>query len=1152
MVYFNVVWTAPVIMKNGRKLKALIISLAIIVGLAGGVVAVRSVLLSQIRKQVAPTLRYDRLRLSLFPPSAVLENVHSVTADPYISADKVVLELPLRSLFRNQKAFNIFVQGLKARIYQKPEGSVAGPPMTATLRLPFFVENGILQDAEISYWGRGVSVLARGIKGYFRQSKDVLVVRAVVASHAVHIPTVTHLLEGSSEILFEARGEELRIHRLVVQHPDFLMKAKGTIISPQNPVVDVQAVFHAPVALAADYFNLPFDWTGSADGRGRFVRNAEGRSRVTADLESRDMTFTGMPMGRVAGNLVLGEGPGTLNLELSRPAATVEYLDLLFGQGKLEGRVRGIHVDPLIARVGIPWPVRSPLWGSFTIDKKSLEVEGEFRDDLLPEQDGRFPFRGPFRLHWDLHKEMTFSSEKVESNFGAMSVEGRLDIGREMDIELRGEATDIPRGRDFTSRALRMNFTIPEIRGRGDAVVNIVGPWHTPQVKFDFALAPGGFGNFDAAEAKGVVEIAGGESRGTVRVKDPELNGLLRFHSAKGVYACTVEEGEGALERIFPSLTLQLPFKGRVSGALEFHNDGAGIVSSGDFVSASAELYGQKVSDVRGHYHWDTAAFRLDLTNLRGGFYGGTAAGSWSMGFHSGDFAIDAAFRGVDLSGPAPALRGLADIEIKGEGNLARDGASGPFTIRGLSFGPVKDTQASGTAEMSLRDKIFGLRLKGQLDPGKNTFDINFRYPDSDGLYAVNASGTVFNYDLFLPWRGAQGEIRYRAEVRGGPSAPARWNGILDFKGPVFPFPKFSHALNDYSGLIRIENNVATVRSLRGTLGGGEVYGSGEVRFGPGGIELIDLRADGHDMTLSVFERTRGTGDGSFRFLKNAREYILSGDISVKKLLWKREVSEKFTFSASPYPEIQKGPGMFDDLALDIRLHADDGAVLQNSLGDMEGRFDLTLGGTVATPVVLGDLEGLKGVVHFQDRDFRVLRARLSFFNPTSNEPYIDFQGETYLKDYRVTLSVSGLLKSLRPEFTSSPPLPAEDVLALLAMGESFKRTYSYDASTQVGTGSLMSFQLADPATRRAEQLFRLDRFRIDPFVLGASTEMTARLTVGKKLSRNIMLLYSTNLTSQREEIIRLEWEFLENFSLVGMRDERGRLSFDAKIRKRF
>ncbi len=346
-------------------------------------------------------------------------------------------------------------------------------------------------------------------------------------------------------------------------------------------------------------------------------------------------------------------------------------------------------------------------------------------------------------------------------------------------------------------------------------------------------------------------------------------------------------------------------------------------------------------------------------------------------------------------------------------------------------------------------------RFTGEVNPGRNKIEASFRYPETDGGFFVGASGMIYNFDLFLPWSGAKGEIlAVWPKCGGGGASPARWNGILDLKGAVFPFPKFAHALTDYSGLIRVDNNVATIRSLRGKLGGGDVFGSGEVRFGPGGISLIDLRAEGRDMTLSVFERTRGLADGSFRFLKNAREYVLAGDVDVKRLLWRREVNEKFIFSASPYPEARKGPGLFDDLALDIRIHADDGAMLENALGKMEGRLDLTLSGTVASPIVLGDLEAVKGEVYFQDRSFRVLKARLSFFNPTTIEPYIDFRGETYLKDYRVTLSVAGLLQSLRPEFTSSPPLPAEDVLALLSMGESFKRTYSYDATSQVGTGS--------------------------------------------------------------------------------------------------
>jgi len=59
-------------------------------------------------------------------------------------------------------------------------------------------------------------------------------------------------------------------------------------------------------------------------------------------------------------------------------------------------------------------------------------------------------------------------------------------------------------------------------------------------------------------------------------------------------------------------------------------------------------------------------------------------------------------------------------------------------------------------------------------------------------------------------------------------------------------------------------------------------------------------------------------------------------------------------------------------------------------------------------------------------------------------------------------------------------------------------------------------------------------------------------LTIGKKIARDFSVLYSTNLTTQREEITRLEWEFSSDFTVVGTRDEEGRFSLDVKIHKRF
>jgi translocation and assembly module TamB len=459
--------------------------------------------------------------------------------------------------------------------------------------------------------------------------------------------------------------------------------------------------------------------------------------------------------------------------------------------------------------------------------------------------------------------------------------------------------------------------------------------------------------------------------------------------------------------------------------------------------------------------------------------------------------------------------------------------------------------EAKGEARLGYSEGKFTLELKGNFLPGENEFSSSVILPIYEDQISAEIRGRFNNLSLLLPWKGAQGSINYLAEVKG-PKASLQTKAAIDFQGPVLPLPKFAHAFRNYSGLMFYENNELSIRSLKAKLGNGDVQGFGKLRLGNNQVESMDIRLDGKNLLLSPLERTRALVDGSLNLVKDSERFVLKGSFSIQRLSWRREINEKFVFYSSPYYESEKVPNFFDGLSLNIRLKADDNAWMENSLGRIKGRFDLNVSGSVNAPVITGDIEAIDGNVFFQDRKFKVLRGRLSFTNPSSVEPYISFKGETYVKNYRVTFSVEGLLNHLNPEFTSSPPLPPEDVLALLALGESFQRTYSYDASTQLSTASLVSFQLSEEAKKRAEGLFVVDRFRIDPFVMGASAEMAARLTVGKKIASNFFIFYSTNLSSQREEIARLEWEISDDISIVGTRDEIGRISFDVKIHKRF
>jgi len=1110
----------------------------------------KNFLLHQVKIRIEASLHYAKLRLSVIPPAIILEDVRTVSVSPFFSARKVVIQVPYLFLLNRNKPLRVFIDQPVLRVY---EGSRPAKKAKFKLGFPlaFSIENGVIRNGEFYFWGKKIGYAAKGIKAFFRQKKDAFMIRAECEDNSLLLESLNFPLTGTGRIILDGKENDLRLRQMVLRGPDFKIKAEGMLSNADDPRFEFQAELRAPASLITDIFDLPFRWEGTMEGRGRLT-GTSGRAFFNTDFFCESLILNSVSLGEVDGRVAVGgEGRGHVELAMRKKPYPAEFMDIAFGGGKVEGTARGVHLDPILSYVRVPWPVRSAVWGNFSLAKKILSVRAEFKEDLLVPTLDKFPFRGPVDFSWDGKKEITFSSRKLESSFGVLDVEGALGIGRDVRVAIRGDVSDVRQGREFASLILRSNLKFPEIRGQGRSEIKILGDYRAPQVKIDFFATPGGFAKFDAAAVGGLVEITRGEVTGVFKVDDPEMKGEIRLLSKSGWTDVQIYAAEGSLEKILPGLDLRLPLRGRAAGDFEIAAGGLGLRVKGDFSSPALDLARQSFKNIKGRLEWTVGNQRLSFPALEADFYGGHVKGSAVVGLKSREFDVNLEAAKMSLSSLFPKVEGLLSFDLRGKGSLGRDSATGKFRLMNLRAAGIGPAEAAGDLELNYLDGKLNIKLAGELDPGRNIFSMTFSYPQPDDSYLVNLKGSLNNLDLVLPWKGARGEANFLAEIKGNGPSP-QLSGVVDFKGSLFPFPKFPHAVTDYSGLVFIQNNKASIRSVQAKLGGGDVFGSGEIRFGKAGVEYIDLRADGRGMVLALLERTRVLSDGSLRLLKDESRFVLSGDFLIKELSWRRELSEKFIFSSNSYYQEKKEPGFFDDLKLDIRLRADDNVVIENTLGKIQGRFDLAVGGNVNSPIILGDIEGLRGDVYFQDRRFRLLKARLSFFNPIAIDPYLDFQGETYLKDYRVTFSLSGLMDHLRPEFVSSPPLPPEDVLALLALGESFKRTYSYDTSSQLGTGSLLSFPLAEEAKKRAEKLFSLDRFRIDPFVLGASTEMTARLTVGKKISRNIILLYSTNLTSQREEIVRLEWEFGDNFSLVGMRDERGRVSFDAKIWKRF
>jgi len=1134
-----------------RRVRRFAITFFVLLVLFGSVVVGKNIFLGQLRGEVQRAFRYGDLRMTYFPPAIILEDVRSIAGPPLFRARRVRVELPFLSLLRNQKSVTILLDGPQIRV--RPETPpTPGPRPKLPLSLPFTIERGLIQDGTFSFESEQGFFEAGGIKALFTQRGDRFVLKATAEKST--FTSVPEKLEfgGSLNIALTGRGDEVIIQRLTVEGQDLVVKGEGRLKNLRDPEFDIDTRFEVEMAYAAPLLNLPFQWKGKAGGQGKLVRKG-GLVSFNSDVGGDRISISGLPMGRIRGRLDLRFGTGgTVDIDIRKPDLPAESVLVSFHGGRVEGRVSGGRLDPIMKDLGLAWPVKSPAWGTFSLENDKLDADAEFRDQTLDREGDQFSFRGEVKVRLNFKtRDLEITTRDIQSNFARLEARAALRIGGNLDTDIRGTVTDLKQAREFVSLALAKPFVFPEIRGAGFADIRLTGSMLNPRVAIKGSFEPGGFDLFNAAYVVGEAVIFGEGFQGKFRAEDPDLKADVQVSVDATKTEADIRSAEGDLTKIFAALQIPVPLAGRAAGDFHLDQTLTSQAVSGTFASPEVRGYGQTFTNVTGRLEWKDGT--LSFPEIGFDLYGGRAQGHCLFGPASQAFDADLHAQGIDLARLTPKVNGLLSLDVGGRGFFGKDKLLGRFTVKNFLLPPVQRTEAGGEFNLDYGRNRITLDVKSAFLPGDNEIQARLSLPVGEDSLTGSLTGHWTNLDLLLPWTGAKGRLDFTADISGARSSP-HVSSTVHIQGPLIPVPGFAHAVTDYSGAAQIEDGRITINEVKGKLGGGDVKGSGQIGLGPAGVETIDLAMDGKDMLVAPLERTRAIVDASVRLIKDSGQFVLDGDFLIKRLTWRREIFEKFGFSSQSYFSPTREPGFFDNLSLNLRLRATDNALMDNSLGRVSGRFDLSVTGGIDDPVLLGDIEILKGNVKFQDQDFRIIKGRLSFFNPASVEPYVEVRAETYVKDYRVTMALSGPASRLKPEFTSSPPMPPEDVMSLLALGEAFQGSYSYDPerSTTLSTASLLSFQLADQAKKGAESLFSLDRFRIDPFVTSTSAAMTARLTLGKKLSRNVIFIYSTNLATQREEIYQAEWEVSNDFSLVGVRNELGRVSFDLKFRKRF
>jgi len=1122
-----------------KKIKSLIIILLILSFISGGVFLLKYLFLNQIKARMGQTLKYSSIALTIFPPKLKIIAPTFQKNNIFFSAEELVISFPVRSILR-EKQFEVFIEKPLIKIFPAP---VSGKG--ADFLLPLIIKKGVIHKGKIQYKNNGLTINSLETNIFFTQMEKGIFIVYKADNYHFSFPRKKIDLEGKINITAHIRGKKIKVRKLKYYGKDFWFNINGEIEDISRPVFNFKTFYNINASKIEKIFSLPFKLQGRIEGKGTF--NKEKYITYKGEIYSNQLIFENSEVSPAFGTINFSNLKGVnLNLWLNNKKSPL-FLKIL--PDYIKGEFKNFNLKPILNWLSLGWPIKSPSWGNFEIKNKRLKAYFKFLDDYSLSENG-FPLKGELELEWNGKKLVRLNSSLLKSSFGDFKLSGIVLINDKMDIKVDAEVRNFRDTVNFVNSLLKLSLKTPPIKGKGSISVKAFGLYSKPEIFFSFNFYNSGIFGFNFLKIAGEM-VYKNELFGEIKIKDNYFNGIgtLNVNENKTFLNINLEEGD--INRIFSNLNLKIPVKGKVSGKIFISVINEQFSCETVFNSRRLEAINKIFENVNGVFRWSKKeiafpSIKLDLN-------GGSILGELYFNPITKELNLNVKGKGMDISSFYSSLKGILSFSIKGNSKFEKGMISGDFEIDNFSYLSYPKRKITGKISLGEIEENISLELLGTIKPGKNEFVAQLIHPLNKNEIKGKFDLKIGDLDLIIPWKGAKGKLNLRFEISGSLNEP-EIKAIADFEGEELPIPKFAHSLKDFAGLVLLEKDKLQILSIKGKLGGGEVNGFGEMKLkGLKGVDKLDFKLQGKNMHISPFEKTRFLCDSKLNLIKDNENFMLSGEIFVHQMLWTRDIGEKIVFSSSPFIKEESKNELLKGLLLDLIIHSEGGCWINNSLGTVECKFNLRIFGNISSLRILGEIVALRGKLFFQDRTFNLIEGKIDFTDPLNpNNPEINFRAETFIKDYRVIFSLTGPLNHLNPELSSSPPLPTEEILALLALGEAFERIYSYDKSTQLSLSSFLSFRLTERLTSRASKILGLDWLRISPLLTGSTFLATPRLSLGKKITEDITVLYSTNLSTNRRDYLFLEWKFTRDMSIIAIRDEEGRIGLDVKVQKRF
>jgi translocation and assembly module TamB len=616
----------------------------------------------------------------------------------------------------------------------------------------------------------------------------------------------------------------------------------------------------------------------------------------------------------------------------------------------------------------------------------------------------------------------------------------------------------------------------------------------------------------------------------TIRKAEPDADGVLSFTAiANG----TFQEPD-----LHARLTLEkISVQGKPLGGLEAKADSVGSNLNYELQSklVGAQLSASGETSLVGDYETKAklTVSGLDIANvitlMAPGSFKGTSAIAGTINV-SGPAATpkvmvgSAEFNELDLK--------LQGVELKAAEPARASLRNGTVTLDQIHVvGQDTDLLVYGTAV------VFG-------DPNP-----------LGGRMAVHANGSIsmalastFDPDLI-----SSGKVTFNVAAGGRMKKPTL-TGDVRFQNVNLSVEGVANGLSNLNGTLAFNEDRLDVESMTAMTGGGQLKIGGYLAYQKG--LFANLTATG-DVVRVRYNGLSATANASFRLQGQPQSMLLSGNILVTRFGVGADVDFAALSAAGGVQAPSDPDSALNKIRLDVHITSSPQLDFQNSYAKLAGSVNLTVRGTLALPSVLGRIQITDGSATYLGTKYELERGTIYFSNPVRIDPTIDLDATARVENYDLTIGVHGTVTNLKPTYRSEPPLTEADIFNLLALGRTQEEAQLYqEQQSQIGadptTSALLGGALNATVASRVGKLFGAGSVKIDPAFIGTLGNSSARITVSEPLSKQVTLVFATNVNETAQQLIQVQYQLNSEYSIVATRDESGVFSFVFKIRKRY